>query len=71
MTNLNQQIIYDKVKNNLNTKTEEILDNINELIEKGLEDKDIDTLAEYFITLSNLNQAKTLVSSIKPTEKQA
>lgn len=71
MTNLNQQIIYDKVKNNLNTKTEEILDNINELIEKGLEDKDIDTLAEYFIILSNLNHAKTLVSSIKPTEKQA
>lgn len=67
MTNLNQQVIYDKVKQNLNKETEDILDNINELMSKELQDEDIEKLSQYFIILSNLNQAKALVSSIKPT----
>jgi len=67
MTNLNQQIIYDKVKQNLNKETEDILDMINELMNKELQDEDIEKLSQYFIILSNLNQAKALVSSIKPT----
>lgn len=67
MTNLNQQIIYDKVKQNLNKETEDILDMINELMNKELKDEDIEKLSQYFIILSNLNQAKALVSSIKPT----
>lgn len=67
MTNLNQQVIYDKVKQNLNKETEDILDNINELMTKQLQDEDIEKLSQYFIILSNLNQAKALVSSIKPT----
>ena len=67
MTNLNQQVIYDKVKQNLNKETEDILDNINELMSKELQDEDIEKLSQYFIILSNLNQAKALVVSIKPT----
>ena len=67
MTNLNQQIIYDKVKQNLNKETEDMLDMINELMNKELQDEDIEKLSQYFIILSNLNQAKALVSSIKPT----
>ena len=67
MTNLNQQVIYDKVKQNLNKETEDILDMINELMNKELQDEDIEKLSQYFIILSNLNQAKALVSSIKPT----
>lgn len=67
MTNLNQQVIYDKVKQNLNKETEDILDNINELMSKKMQDEDIEKLSQYFIILSNLNQAKALISSIKPT----
>lgn len=70
MTNLSQQIIYDRVKFNFDEKIENTLDQINELINKGLTDDDIEKLSEMFIELNNLNQAKALVSSIKPTQKK-
>ena len=70
MTTLNQQIIYDKVKENFTKEIEDILDRINDLMEKDLDDEDINKLTHYFIVLSNLNQAKVLVSSIRPTKKE-
>ena len=39
-------------------------------MEKEITDETIKNLANYFIILSNLNQAIELVKNIKPTEKQ-
>lgn len=70
MTTLNQQIIYDKIKQNYSNEIEEVLDRINQLMETELDDDGINRLAHYFIILSNLNNAKTLVRNIKPTKNK-
>jgi|OM-RGC.v1.034927122 uncharacterized protein YpuA (DUF1002 family) len=65
-----QTEIYKKVIFRLNKEIEDILDNINDLMKSNnLPDEDIIKLTHYFLMLSNLNNAKTLVSTIKPTKK--
>ena len=70
MTDLAQQIIYDKVKDKIQNEVTHTVNIINTEMEKEVTDETIKNLANYFIILSNLNQAIELVKNIKPTEKQ-
>jgi len=70
MTDISQQIIYDKVKDKIQNEVTHTVNIINTEMEKEITDETIKNLANYFIILSNLNQAIELVKNIKPTEKQ-
>ena len=70
MTDIAQQIIYDKVKDKIQNEVTHTVNIINTEMEKEVTDETIKNLANYFIILSNLNQAIELVKNIKPTEKQ-
>jgi len=70
MTDISQQIIYDKVKDKIQNEVTHTVNIINTEMEKEVTDETIKNLANYFIILSNLNQAIELVKNIKPTEKQ-
>tara|TARA_R110001592_G_scaffold186984_3_gene431460 strand:- start:44 stop:283 length:240 start_codon:yes stop_codon:yes gene_type:complete len=70
MTDIAQQIIYDKIKNKIQNEIDHTLTIINKEMEKADTEEKIKNLSNYFIILSNLNQALQLISSIKPTEKQ-
>ena len=70
MTDISQQIIYDKVKDKIQNEVTHTVNLINTEMEKEITDETIKNLANYFIILSNLNQAIELVKNIKPTEKQ-
>ena len=70
MTDISQQIIYDKIKNKIQNEIDHTLTIINKEMEKTDTEEKIKNLSNYFIILSNLNQALQLISSIKPTEKQ-
>lgn len=70
MTDISQQIIYDKVKDKIQNEVTHTVNLINTEMEKEVTDQTIKNLSNYFIILSNLNQAIELVKNIKPTEKQ-
>jgi len=70
MTDISQQIIYDKVKDKIQNEVTHTVNIINTEMEKEVTDETIKNLSNYFIILSNLNQAIELVKNIKPTEKQ-
>ena len=70
MTDISQQIIYDKVKDKIQNEVSHTVNIINTEMEKEVTEETIKNLANYFIILSNLNQAIELVKNIKPTEKQ-
>jgi len=70
MTDISQQIIYDKVKDKIQNEVTHTVNLINTEMEKEVTEETIKNLANYFIILSNLNQAIELVKNIKPTEKQ-
>ena len=68
MTDLAQQIIYDKVQDKIQLEVTHTVNIINTEMEKEVTDETIKNLSNYFIILSNLNQAIALIKNIKPTE---
>ena len=68
MTDLAQQIIYDKVSAKIQHEITHTINIINSEMEKKNTDETIKNLSNYFIILSNLNQAIALLKNIKPTE---
>ena len=68
MTDLGQQIIYDKVQAKIQLEVTHTVNIINSEMEKEVTDETIKNLSNYFIILSNLNQAIALLKNIKPTE---
>ena len=68
MTDLAQQIIYDKVSAKIQNEITHTINIINSEMEKEVTDETIKNLSNYFIILSNLNQAVALLKNIKPTE---
>ena len=68
MTDLAQQIIYDKVQDKIQLEVTHTVNIINTEMEKEVTDQTIKNLSNYFIILSNLNQAIALLKNIKPTE---
>ena len=68
MTDLAQQIIYDKVQAKIQLEVTHTVNIINTEMEKEVTDETIKNLSNYFIILSNLNQAIALLKNIKPTE---
>jgi len=69
MTDLAQQIIYDKVSEKIQSEITHTVNIINsEMEKKDVTDETIKNLSNYFIILSNLNQAIALLKNIKPTE---
>tara|TARA_R100001369_G_scaffold14698_1_gene29393 strand:+ start:327 stop:551 length:225 start_codon:yes stop_codon:yes gene_type:complete len=71
MTNLAQQIIYDKVSEKIQSEITHTVNIINsEMEKKDVTDETIKNLSNYFIILSNLNQAIALLKNIKPTQKK-
>ena len=68
MTDLAQQIIYDKVSAKIQNEITHTINIINSEMEKKNTDEKIKNLSNYFIILSNLNQAIALLKNIKPTE---
>ena len=68
MTDLAQQIIYDKVSAKIQNEITHTINIINSEMEKKNTDETIKNLSNYFIILSNLNQAIALLKNIKPTE---
>ena len=68
MTDLAQQIIYDKVQDKIQLEVTHTVNIINTEMEKEVTDETIKNLSNYFIILSNLNQAIALLKNIKPTE---
>ena len=68
MTDLAQQIIYDKVQDKIQLEVTHTVNIINSEMEKEVTDETIKNLSNYFIILSNLNQAIALLKNIKPTE---
>ena len=69
MKNLAQQIIYDKVSEKIQSEITHTVNIINsEMEKKDVTDETIKNLSNYFIILSNLNQAIALLKNIKPTE---
>lgn len=68
MTDLAQQIIYDKVQAKIQLEVTHTVNIINSEMEKEVTDETIKNLSNYFIILSNLNQAIALLKNIKPTE---
>jgi len=70
MTDLAQQIIYDKVSAKIQNEITHTINIINSEMEKEVTDETIKNLSNYFIILSNLNQAIALLKNIKPTQKK-
>ena len=70
MTDLAQQIIYDKVQDKIQLEVTHTVNIINSEMEKEVTDETIKNLSNYFIILSNLNQAIALLKNIKPTQKK-
>ena len=70
MTDLAQQIIYDKVQDKIQLEVTYTVNIINSEMEKEVTDETIKNLSNYFIILSNLNQAIALIKNIKPTQKK-
>ena len=71
MTDLAQQIIYDKVSEKIQSEITHTVNIINsEMEKKDVTDETIKNLSNYFIILSNLNQAIALLKNIKPTEEK-
>lgn len=70
MTAISQQIIYDKIKTKIQDEINHTVNVINDEMEKEITDNVIKNLSNYFIILSNLNQAVDLISNIKPTQKK-
>ena len=70
MTDLAQQIIYDKVQAKIQLEVTDTVNIINSEMEKEVTDETIKNLSNYFIILSNLNQAIALLKNIKPTQKK-
>ena len=70
MTAISQQIIYDKIKTKIQDEINHTVNIINDEMEKEITDNVIKNLSNYFIILSNLNQAVDLISNIKPTQKK-
>ena len=70
MTDLAQQIIYDKVQAKIQLEVTHTVNIINTEMEKEVTDETIKNLSNYFIILSNLNQAIALLKNIKPTQKK-
>ena len=70
MTDLAQQIIYDKVQAKIQLEVTHTVNIINSEMEKEVTDETIKNLSNYFIILSNLNQAIALLKNIKPTQKK-
>ena len=68
MTDLAQQIIYDRVSDKIQLEVTHTVNIINSEMEKEVTDETIKNLSNYFIILSNLNQAIALLKNIKPTE---
>tara|TARA_R100001244_G_scaffold35199_1_gene32314 strand:+ start:1672 stop:1893 length:222 start_codon:yes stop_codon:yes gene_type:complete len=70
MTAIAQQIIYDKIKTKIQDEVTHTVNVINAEMEKEITEDVLKNLANYFIILSNLNQAVDLISNIKPTQKK-
>ena len=70
MTDLAQQIIYDRVSAKIQLEVTHTVNIINSEMEKEVTDETIKNLSNYFIILSNLNQAIALLKNIKPTQKK-
>ena len=68
MTDISQQVIYSKVQDRVNDEITHTVNIINSEMEKDVTDETIKNLSNYFIILSNLNQAIALLKNIKPTE---
>jgi len=69
MTDISQQVIYSKVQDSINDEITHTVNIINSEMEKDVTDQTIKNLSNYFIILSNLNQAIALLKNIKPTEE--
>jgi len=69
MTNISQQVIYSKVQDRVNDEITDTVNIINSEMEKEVTAETIKNLSNYFIILSNLNQAIALLKNIKPTEE--
>ena len=69
MTDISQQVIYSKVQDSINNEITHTVNIINSEMEKDVTDETIKNLSNYFIILSNLNQAMALLKNIKPTEE--
>ena len=70
MTDISQQVIYSKVQDRVNDEITHTVNIINSEMEKDVTDETIKNLSNYFIILSNLNQAIALLKNIKPTQKK-
>ena len=70
MTAIAQQIIYDKIKTKIQDEVTHTVNVINAEMEKEITEDVLKNLSNYFIILSNLNQAVDLISNIKPTQKK-
>jgi len=70
MTDISQQVIYSKVQDSINDEITHTVNIINSEMEKDVTDETIKNLSNYFIILSNLNQAMALLKNIKPTQKK-
>jgi len=70
MTDISQQVIYSKVQDSINDEITHTVNIINSEMEKDVTDQTIKNLSNYFIILSNLNQAMALLKNIKPTQKK-
>lgn len=70
MTTINDQVEYDKVKKIIQNEINNTVEKINEEMKKESSEEKTKNIANYFLHLSNMNQAKILVSNIKPTEKE-
>jgi len=70
MTDISQQVIYSKVQDSINDEITHTVNIINSEMEKDVTDETIKNLSNYFIILSNLNQAIALLKNIKPTQKK-
>ena len=66
MTAISQQIIYDRIKTKIQDEINHTVTIINDEMEKEITEDVIKNLSNYFIILSNLNQAVDLISNIKP-----
>ena len=70
MTLIKEQLQYAQVKKMLQNEVDRTIDIINKEQQKENSEEVVKNLANYFIILSNINQAITLVSNIKPTQKK-
>ena len=70
MTTINDQVEYDNVKKIIQDEINNTVEKINEEMKKESSEEKTKNIANYFLHLSNMNQAKILVGNIKPTEKE-